>query len=155
MDQNVNHVDHVIWACWLEELSGYVDRLSAVTGVAFDGPWDKVNLGIRVYISWEAGLEIIAPLEPSEIAFAQKLAEHLRARGSGIYAIVFGVRDISLARRRALDLGYEPSAVIEQLGDEPWFDKTVTMKEVLVGDFMQSLLIFGEITYPPGVIEKP
>jgi len=61
--------------------------------------------------------------------------------------VIFGVADIDVARERAIKLGYSVSPLIENAGHEPYIGETEVMKEVMVGDFMNSILVFGEIRY--------
>ena len=62
MNQNINHVDHVLWVSHLKNQEANVARLSELTNQQFDGPVSRPDVGLRVYLSWEGGLEIVAPL---------------------------------------------------------------------------------------------
>src|SRR5690606_28382236 len=101
--------------------------------------------------SWATGLEIVSPLEEATI-FSQPLKDHIEQRGEGLLGVIFGVADIEEARKRALGLGYEISPLIENRGDEPYAHETETMKETVIGNFLNSLIVFGEIKYAPGVV---
>lgn len=150
MAQNTKHVDHVFWICHLEGQDDYVAELSRICDVEFHGPIERPDLGTRIYISWRSGLEVIAPL-PETTIFSASLKEHLQKKGEGLYGVVFGVEDIEEARRRVMGLGYTPSPLIENSGDEPYIHETEVMKEIMVCEFMNSSLVFGEIRYPKGV----
>jgi hypothetical protein len=150
MNQNINHVDHVIWISPIENLMANVAQLSELTNHKFDGPFDREELGVRSCLSWEGGIEILAPLDIAT-PLADRIREHLATKGEGLFAIVFGVPDIMAAKARADRLGYRTSDLVENRGDEPWGHKTAAMKESMVGDFMNSLFIFGEIVYQDGV----
>lgn len=150
MAQNTKHVDHVFWICQLENQERYVRQLAAICDTEFHGPVDRPDLGTRIYISWRSGLEIIAPLEETT-SYTKSLKEHLAKRGEGLLGVVFGVANLEEARNRALALGYSVSPEIGNAGHEPYLDETSVMKEIMVGDFMNSVLVFGEIQYPKGV----
>jgi hypothetical protein len=150
MNQNINHVDHVIWASYPETLVENVARLAELTGRPLQGPYERRDVGVSVYLSWEGGIEILSPLDV-ETPTADALRSHLDTKGEGLFAIVFGVPDIAEARTRAERLGYQPGDQVENRGDAPWEDKTEVMKEVVVGNFMNSLFIFGEIVFKDGI----
>ena len=151
MKQNVNHIDHVIWICKPENQSAYVKQLSELCNVRFHGPVDKESLGVRIYISWAAGLEVVTPLSDSN-PNAKSLQTHLNERGEGILGVVFGVPDIGEGRTRAQGLGYPVSDIIENVGDEPYVHETECMKEVIVGNIASSLFILGEIRYADNLL---
>jgi len=144
MSQNVNRVDHVMWICKPENQAAYVEQLSKLCRVKFYGPVEKDNLGVRLYINWAAGLEVIAPTSQTN-PISKPLRDHLAARGEGLLGLVFGVADIDDARRHAQALGYEPSGLIENSGDEPYAQETEVMKEIMLGNVLNSLFVFGEI----------
>jgi hypothetical protein len=150
MNQNINHVDHVLWVSHLKNQEANVARLSELTNQQFDGPVSRPDVGLRVYLSWEGGLEIVAPLDV-DTPIANSLRDHLTKKGEGLFGVVFGVPDIDAARARAERLGYKTGELVENLGDEPWKDKNVVMKESVVGEFMNSLFVFGEIVFRDGV----
>jgi hypothetical protein len=150
MNQNINHVNHVIWVSQPDNQAANVARLSKLTNQQFDGPYERPDVGVRAYLSWEGGLEILSPLDVVT-PVAESLRGHLAARGEGLFGIVFGVPDITAAKARADRLGYQTTPLTENLGDEPWRHKTVVMKESVVGSFMNSLFIFGEIVYKDGI----
>jgi len=150
MAQNTKHVDHVFWICKLENQERYVRQLAAICDTQFHGPVDRPDLGTRIYLSWRSGLEIIAPLEETTI-YSKSLKDQLAARGEGLLGVIFGVADIEEARRRAIQLGYPVSPLIENAGHEPYIGETEVMKEIMVGEFMNSTLVFGEIRYAKGV----
>jgi hypothetical protein len=152
MNQNVNHLDHVLWLCRLENIEHYVGKLSALTGRSFHGPVDRADLGARVFISWEGGLEIIAPLD-MDTPFTAQCRARLGQNGEGLWTVVFGVPDIQEARARAERLGYQTSDLIENPEDAPWQHQTKVMKESVVGEFMNSIFVFGEIEYADGVFQ--
>jgi 4-hydroxyphenylpyruvate dioxygenase-like putative hemolysin len=143
--QNNNRVDHVVWICRTENQRAYVEQLSKLCQVRFHGPVDKQDRGARLYLSWASGLEVVAPLAGNPNG--QALRDHLERHGEGLMSVVFGVPDIEEAQKRAASLGYAPSDIIQNQGDEPYAHETETMKEVVVGEVINARFVFGEIRY--------
>ena len=150
MNQNVNHVDHVVWITHLNNQAARVQELSKMFKAEFLGPREFPDMGMCIYVCWESGLEIVAPLN-EDTPQANQLRKRLEERGEGFLAVVFGVPDIMAAREHVLKLGYTPSDVIEYAGQKPWSNKLETFKEVIVTEFLGTLMAFGEITYSDGV----
>jgi hypothetical protein len=111
MGQPIGRVALVVFVCELNALDDTVRQLSDVLDVHdWDGPADLPYLGLRNAVSHESGLEVVAPLTDSSA-----LATHLRERGPGVYAIVFGVRSVEQAVRRAAAHGVGPAGQVEGL----------------------------------------
>ncbi len=142
--QNINRVDHVLYIARAENQAAYVEQLAKLCNVRFHGPVDKPDLGVRLYISWTAGLEVISPV--SETApWSLHMKKYIEDRGEGLMGVVFGVADIDAARAHADGLGYRTSEVIENDGTEPYATETEAMKETVVGDIINTMFVFGEI----------
>ncbi|MFW2853490.1 hypothetical protein ACM61V_16485 [Sphingomonas sp. TX0543] len=146
--QNINRVDHVMYIAWPENQAEYVEKLSKLCRVRFYGPVDKPELGVRLYISWAAGLEVVSPISDT-LPWSLHMKDYLQRRGEGVMNVVFGVRDINEAKDHAASLGYTPSELIENSGDEPYAAETEIMKETVVGDFINTMFTFGEIKLGP------
>ena len=144
MKQNINRIDHVIWICKPENQARYVEQISRLCRVEFYGPVEKPDLGAIIYINWSAGIEVITPISDANPA-AKQWFEHLEARGEGILGVVFGVADIEAGRKHAESLGYDVGGVIENTGDEPYADEMEAMKEIVIGNIINSVFVFGEI----------
>jgi hypothetical protein len=106
--RNVGRIDHVIFAYGSHERAEETrDRMAALLGLDLD-EWMKpadleAPFNLRTWVHWEAGLEIICPLEGREDQwFGTRI---LAERGEGICAVVFGVHDIDEACRRVEGLG--------------------------------------------------
>jgi hypothetical protein len=149
MNQNVNHVDHVVWVAEPDNHQRFVDKLSALFDVEFEGPFERTDMGITVSVSWGGGLEVVSPGATGP--FSEKARNHLDSRGESVFAMIFGIPDIEKARARAESLGYQTSPVIENMGGEPWGHQLLSFKESAIEEFAGTLLLFGEITYPDGV----
>ena len=151
MVQFNNRIDHIAWVVHTDNQEAYVEKLEKLFGIRFEGPLIRDEFGIRLWMSWESGLEIISPWGTGE--HAKMWADRLAERGEGIHAMVFGVPNIEESSDHARQLGYGVSPTIGFAGSEPWKHKLETFKEAVVGDFMGTMVCFGEIRYPDGVVD--
>lgn len=151
MTRFIDHVDHVTWVCHQAEIDASAARLGALCDVELQGPWVREDLGLTIYLSWDAGLEIVAP-HPRPTPFNQMLHDHLGQHGEGMFAVVFGVKDIEAARKRARALGYEPSELMTESADAPWAGKHERLLESVIGRFLNTTFICGQIDYAEGVV---
>src|SRR5690606_24107721 len=90
MKKFFDHVDHVAWICHAENLEANVSKLSALCRVDFGEPSVRDDIGLTIYLSWEAGLEIVAP-HPQRTPYNGLLHDRLAQRGEGMWGVVFGV----------------------------------------------------------------
>lgn len=146
--QNINRVDHVMYIAWPDNQAAYVEKLSKLCGVKFYGPVDKPEFGIRLYINWAAGLEVVSPVSDTA-PWSLHMRDYLEKRGEGVMNVIFGVRNIDEAKAHAESLGYTVSDLIENAGDEPYAAETEVMKEIVVGDIANTMFTFGEIKLGP------
>ncbi len=97
MQQQIGHVDHVVFIYKKENLSRMVEEFGKVLNITdWDGPEDVPYFGVFKAQSLEAGLELVAPLSDEG-----PLADHLRTHGEGFYALIYGVKDIFKAVEHA------------------------------------------------------
>ena len=81
-------------------LSLAVQDFTHVLGIDdFDGPHVVRALGIRAAVSWNRGIELIAPLEKD--ARNAELWKALNERGEGLYSFTYLVDDLQVAETRA------------------------------------------------------
>nr|WP_087573181.1 MULTISPECIES: hypothetical protein [unclassified Sphingomonas]AJW29509.1 hypothetical protein pJE1_087 [Sphingomonas sp. JE1] len=153
MEQNSNRLDHITWAAQPENQRAHVERLSTLCRTEFDGPIELADYGVRVFLSWESGLEVVSPTDESK-AFAQAVRKHLDERGESLFAVVFGVPDLADAQAHARSLGHDADFVVDDLGRGPWSNKLLTMKEAVVGEIFGATFAFGEIRYRDGVLGR-
>jgi hypothetical protein len=70
---------------------------------------DLADLGLRVLIDWDAGIEVVAPTGPGDQA--QSFTEFLDDRGEGLYSIVMSVAEVGgpagIAARYGAPVRYE------------------------------------------------
>jgi len=65
--------------------------------------------GVRAAFSWDAGIEICAPLPGRDSPMKQSIEQ----QGEGLVGVVFGVENVDEARERAEKLNIRVSALIE------------------------------------------
>lgn len=146
MRQFINHLDHFVWVCKTENLERYVQQFSDLFGAKFDGPFERENW-FRVYVSWDTGFEISAPLTEDS-----RGGQHLKKHGEGPYAMVFGVEDLEAAKSHARELGYDPSEDILQTGEEPWTYRLESIVEAYVGEVLNTTMLFRHVVRKEGVV---
>ena len=149
MQKFTNHIDHVAWISWPETLEANIAQLEKLAGAKLTR-FERKDMGFVMYINWEAGLEVVAPLpEPTE--FNQWLREWLETRGEGVMSVVFGVRDLDKHKARLEALGFEVGPLMDDHPESPWHDK-LKLWERLAGQAMNTNFILGDIDYADGVI---
>jgi hypothetical protein len=144
-----NHIDHVAWISRPENIEANVAQLEKLTDAKLTR-FERKDMGFVMYISWEAGLEVVAPLEvPTE--FNQMLRDWLATRGEGVMSVVFGVRDLDRHKARLQALGFEVGPLMDDHPDSPWHNQ-LTLWERMAGTVMNSCFILGDIDYADNVI---
>ena len=79
---------------------------SEVLGATFnEANWAGEPFGIDVAISWDAGIELCAPMSGREADSV--VSPFLEQNGEGIMNVMFGVSDASFAKERAESAGVE------------------------------------------------
>lgn len=82
------------------------DIYSRLFGVTFsDASWTGEPFGMNVAISWDAGIELCAPMPGREEG--SLISPFLRDHGDGILSVVFGVQDADRAKQRAEQIGMQ------------------------------------------------
>jgi len=149
MKKFINHVDHVAWISRPENLDANVAQLEKLTGATLTR-FSRKDMGFTMCISWEAGLEVVAPME-ERTDFNQWLWSELEAKGEGVTSVVFGVKDLDAHKARLEKLGFEVGPLMDDHPDSPWHDKLV-LWERLAGEAMNTNIIMGDIDYADDVI---
>jgi methylmalonyl-CoA/ethylmalonyl-CoA epimerase len=114
--QSQNHVKHVEIAMNLKgvnrvmiavnDLDESKKRYSDLLGATFhDAHWTGEPFGILVAISWDAGIELCAPMPDRKHDSA--VSHFLATRGEGVMNVFFGVEDGDAAMARARANGFE------------------------------------------------
>ena len=144
-----NHVDHVAWISRLENIEANVAQLEKLADAKLTR-FQREDMGFVMYISWEAGLEVVAPLEkPTE--FNQILRDWLATRGEGVMSVVFGVKDLDKHKARLEKQGFEVGPLMDDHPSSPWHHRIV-LWERMGGMVMNSCFILGDIDYADTVI---
>jgi hypothetical protein len=102
-----------------EAKSYYADLLGAIF---HDANWTGEQFGIHVAISWNAGIELCAPIPGKESECV--ITPFLEQNGEGVLNVVFDVRDADAALERAEAAGiramsqvdYSQAEIDEHLG---------------------------------------
>lgn len=98
----INGVNRVLIA--VRDLDAAVQRYSELLGVQFeDAAWTGAPFGIAVAISWQAGIELCAPLPGREADSA--VSAFLNRHGEGVMNVFFATDDVGGAMQRAAASG--------------------------------------------------
>jgi 4-hydroxyphenylpyruvate dioxygenase-like putative hemolysin len=96
-------VHHVVWCVGRESLPALERYWTDALGVPLVSTHIK-ELGLHLLMSWDAGVEIVAPSEePGPITEA--LEAFLAAKGEGVFSTVYEVADLDVAVHRATARG--------------------------------------------------
>lgn len=144
-----NHIDHVTWISHPENIDKNVAALEKLTGAKL-ARFERKDMSFIMYLSWEAGLEVVAPL-PQRTAFNQALYDRLETHGEGLLGVVFGVRDLDKHKARLESLGMEVGPLMNDHPDSPWHHKLV-LRERMAPPIMNSWFVLGDIDYADGLI---
>ena len=117
MAEKTNCVHHVVWCIRPESLEPVRRFWQEAIGLPLHD-LDLPELGIHVLISWEGGVEIMAPVRETG-SVADSAREFLAAHGEGVYCVVFNVA-------RLEDVG----ARIARQGGRKVFEETIRPDEV-------------------------
>jgi hypothetical protein len=101
-------------------------------------------------LSWEAGLEVVAPMS-RRTDFNQALHDRLERQGEGLLGVVFGVKDLDKHKARLETLGMGLGPMMDDHPDSPWHHKLI-LREKFAPPVMNSWLILGDIDYADDVI---
>jgi len=149
MKKFINHVDHVAWLVRPENLDTHVGQLEKLTGATLTR-FARADMGFTMCISWEAGLEVVAPMvERTE--FNQWLWSELERKGEGVTSVVFGVKDLDWHKARLETMGFEVGPLMDDHPDSPWHHK-LELWERVAGEAINTNIILGDIDYADDVI---
>ena len=149
MQKFINHVDHVAWLSRPENLDANVAQLERLTGATLTR-FARADMGFIMCISWEAGLEVVAPME-RRTDFNQWLWSELERKGEGVTSVVFGVKDLDAHKARLAALGIEVGPLMDDHPASPWHDKLVLWERV-AGEAIGTNIVLGDIDYADDVI---
>ncbi len=149
MKKFTNHVDHVAWVSHLCNLDSNLAELEKLTGIALTR-FEREDMGIVICVSWEAGLEVLAPTDRRTEA-NQFMHDWLETRGEGVMFVVFGVADLDWHSRRLAAFGIETGPEVNDDPASPWHYQ-LELKERIAGTVMNSCVVLGDIDYADGLI---
>jgi hypothetical protein len=96
-------IDHVVWCVRRESLPDLQEYWTDALGVPLVSSYLE-DLGLHLLMSWEAGVEIVAPaVEPG--SFTPALEAFLESNGEGVFSTVYEVDDLDSAVKNALAQG--------------------------------------------------
>ncbi|MBF6334104.1 hypothetical protein [Nocardia transvalensis] len=140
-----NRIDHFTWLVEPENLPRYVKQMSELFETTFDEVFNE-SAGVRALISWDAGLEFAAPY--GDLPAADALRAVLAERGEGPFAIVVRVPSIDASSERAAALGWPiDRQLLELEAGVSSTTKVTSARERVIGSFLNTSLLFGEIEY--------
>jgi len=102
--QNIQRIDHVVMVAEPQNVDSAAKTFAKLLDIEWEGPFDAQEVGLRCYVCWDAGLELVAPFDKSKMP---DMADFLATHGEGVYRIVFGVADREAALARAQSMGLE------------------------------------------------
>ena len=128
--QAIQHIDHVWIIVYPQNVEKYVKKLSSLLNITFDEPIRNESSGAIAVLSWDSGLEIMAPIRQEG-----RYWERLQRFGEGTVTIIFGVKDIDASLRHAKDNGVELDFEVSLAGDEPWLKRFKHFREARLKAF--------------------
>jgi hypothetical protein len=130
MDQPVDRVSHVVLRFepdHLDDVKGFFEALGVTTFELVDDP----ELGLRVWVSFEAGVELIAPAYAGGRAYDAVRAE-LDRHGEGFHSLVFGVADLDAAAAAAASVGVPVTRRSSFTGSARWAERFRRLDEAML-----------------------
>jgi hypothetical protein len=151
----LNRVDHFIWVVRPENIARYVEQATRLFGVEFEHMHGPTVAGTDrdCYVSFDAGLEFMAPLGRGDATSAQFL-DYLEEHGEGPWGFVFGVADLGEPSARARAAGFPVGELVQS--DDPqareramrsWTAHVRDAREIYVGTFLGTEIMFGDMRY--------
>lgn len=149
----MSRIDHVAWAVRRENLERYAKLLGELFNTEFENSIDTPITSVEVWISWEAGLELVAPVDRSELT-GRMVSDHLEKHGESFFAVVMGVGDFDAAVEHARSVGYPIEDVVQTDDTDArlaryaaTFKKIVDLQEAPITDFLGARLFWGKVEY--------
>ena len=156
MGRPTNRIDHVIWIVRPENIERYVEEATRLFGVEFErlsGP-SLDGASKDIYISFDGGLEFIAPLTPTD-PMSRKFQDFLDEHGEGLYGLVFAVDRLVDRITDARQLGYPATDMLQS--PDPgvrrnflasYTRRCIDAQEAYIGSLVGTEVVFGEFVYP-------
>jgi hypothetical protein len=151
----INRIDHFIWVVRPENIKKYVEQAERLFNIEFEHMHGPTVAGTDrdCYVSFDAGLEFMAPLgsgDPTSAQFLRYLDDH----GEGPWGFVFGVEELDGPTGRAKAEGYPVGELVQPSEDiqrnrimHSWTRRVHDAREVYVGRFLGTEVMFGDMRY--------
>ncbi|MFC4595788.1 hypothetical protein [Sphingobium tyrosinilyticum] len=115
-------INRVILSYREENFDTACDELARALGIIDFEIFDPPGLGLRVAISWTAGIELISPRGREGIADA--IRSQIDERGEGLSSLVLAIPDLGEGEARAAAAGYPPYGRVDCFSANPaWRDR--------------------------------
>jgi Glyoxalase/Bleomycin resistance protein/Dioxygenase superfamily len=139
-----NRLSHAVFCVAPDDFDACRDYWATGHGVVFDDIPLPDSFGLRVVFSIRNGIEIISPTSDAAPA---PIREFLDKHGNGIYAIVYGVPDLTAAVDRAAAYGVEETARNVFTNLPPWSATYKLLEESTMTSYlgMQAMFIQVEL----------
>lgn len=128
--QPIGRVSHVVFRVEPDHLDELRDLFLAIGAEPFELV-DDPELGLRVWVSFDSGIEIIAPVYETGRAYAAVRAV-LDQHGEGFHNLVFGVADLEAAATAAASVGVAEIRRVSFTGSPRWEDQFVQIEELML-----------------------
>jgi predicted enzyme related to lactoylglutathione lyase len=151
--ERVRGLHHVAWCVWPENMDKARAYWEDAIGLDRMEDLDLTDLGIRVLVSWEGGVEIMCPTN-EEGSMAVAVRRFLAERGEGVYSVVYNVTDIDATRAKIVAGGGQlvfeeliPAEAVDdrQLASDPVKER-FSIKQALYEDICGMRVCLQEIT---------
>jgi hypothetical protein len=151
----LTRIDHFIWVVRPENIRAYVEQAERLFDVEFEHMYGPAVAGTDrdCYVSFDAGLEFMAPLGRADPTSAQFL-DFLERYGEGPWGFVFGVRDLAGPIARAKSADYPVGKLIQHDDTSArhavmrsWTTRVNDAREVYIGRFLGTEIMFGDMRY--------
>ncbi|HEY2303343.1 MAG TPA: VOC family protein [Acidimicrobiales bacterium] len=151
--EGVRGLHHVAWCVRPENMDRARAYWEEAIGLDRMEDLDLTDLGIRVLVSWDGGVEIMTPTN-EEGSMAVAVRRFLDERGEGVYSVVYNVSDIAATRAKIVAGGGQlvfeeliPAEAVDerQLATDPVQDR-FSIKQALYEDICGMRVCLQEIT---------
>jgi 4-hydroxyphenylpyruvate dioxygenase-like putative hemolysin len=151
--ERVRGLHHVAWCVKPENMDRARAYWEEAIGLDRMEDLDLADLGIRVLVSWEGGVEIMCPTN-EDGSMAVAVRKFLDERGEGVYSVVYNVSDIAATRAKIVAEGGQlvfeeliPAEAVDdrQLASEPAKER-FSIKQALYEDICGMRVCLQEIT---------
>ncbi len=143
MQQPKNRVSHVVYCFRDENLDRAAEFLTEVLGAKFEDS-SRPELGLRIFVSFENGLELIAP-SPDIGAVGERFTRFLEEHGEGVYNIVYGVEDLDETAGRAKPYGVNVTHRSSFADVPPWQGRFDVLDEAHFEPYLGMKITLGRI----------